>query len=981
MASEKGDTRFLTSLPAKASAADGPDTATRDDGDGERARRRGRGGCGCWLSGVFTLFFILVLVLVGLLLPPVELLDKLDCAFGPGGADPVECFLGPQYVTLSAEAGAVQREGLTLQVSAEDAGQGFSVAVETMPARVFLSGGAEPEWLPAARAALPTQLALQSPVYSLHSAGVAPQQILLDVALPAGAGSAQTFSLYQLNGAGWEFLPAAHSGNNSLRATVESLPQQLALFQVQPPAQPTVLVTVDVQQMLRPEHAQVANIVAPAGIQPTLTGRLNGSLAAGYNLDSGYLVMPVVRNFTDARALDLLTVSSILANRELRQEHVAQLTAFAADNGFDGLFIDWRDLGPTQRRLFSEFIRELSASFAGTGLKLGVVVPPATPVNDGLDTGAYDWRVLGRAADYLYPRLPLHPGEYGSGAEQLVERTLRYAVAEVERSRLLAGFDARTLREFDGSLAPAGYAEAHSGLGDVAIEVETTENGAVLPGTVIDARLDGFSAGSGFEAGAMAPWIEYRAAADGPATRYWLTTGATLRARLERTLPFALAGVGVEGLPAPDQAGDLLDALLAWKLQLPAAAESAPPALRWRVEGADGVQSETRTGLDEGLRTTLVAPDGNYAINVDVVTGREAVARDGVAIGLFAPTPTPVPTPTPAPTAVPQPVIQQPVAQAPAAAPGSGSIRAGGFEYGGHVTSTGSARAIQAMRQAGMTWMKKQVRHPGGDAGSVISQAKANGFKVMIGALGDKNQLAARGTAYMDEFAAWLGQVAAQGADAIEVWNEPNLDREWPQGQISGATYADMLRRAWNAIKSANPGTMVISGAPAPTGAEGAFPGRVMNDDRFMRQMVNAGAVQWMDCVGIHYNEGIIPPSQTGGDPRDSFYSRYYYGMLNLYWGIVGGQRPLCFTELGYLTPHGYPPLPGHFGWASNVTLQQQAAWLAQSIALSSQSGRVRLLIVWNVDFTVYGADPQAGYAMIRADGSCPACAAIAAAR
>jgi hypothetical protein len=32
------------------------------------------------------------------------------------------------------------------------------------------------------------------------------------------------------------------------------------------------------------------------------------------------------------------------------------------------------------------------------------------------------------------------------------------------------------------------------------------------------------------------------------------------------------------------------------------------------------------------------------------------------------------------------------------------------------------------------------------------------------------------------------------------------------------------------------------------------------------------------------------------------------------------------------------------------------------------------MMIVFNVDFTAFGADPQAGYAMMRADGSCPAC-------
>jgi predicted HD phosphohydrolase len=36
-------------------------------------------------------------------------------------------------------------------------------------------------------------------------------------------------------------------------------------------------------------------------------------------------------------------------------------------------------------------------------------------------------------------------------------------------------------------------------------------------------------------------------------------------------------------------------------------------------------------------------------------------------------------------------------------------------------------------------------------------------------------------------------------------------------------------------------------------------------------------------------------------------------------------------------------------------------------------------VIVWNVDFTQYGDDPQAGYSIVR-NGSCLACATLAAA-
>jgi hypothetical protein len=135
-----------------------------------------------------------------------------------------------------------------------------------------------------------------------------------------------------------------------------------------------------------------------------------------------------------------------------------------------------------------------------------------------------------------------------------------------------------------------------------------------------------------------------------------------------------------------------------------------------------------------------------------------------------------------------------------------------------------------------------------------------------------------------------------------------------------------------------------------------------------------------MDCVGIHYNEGILPPTARSGDPRgnSSHYTRYYGTMVDLYTSIFP-TKPLCFTELGYLTPEGLGTLPAGFEWAANVTIQNQAEWLAQAVTLARTSRRVRLMIVWNVDFTNFGADPQAGFAIVRGN-ECRACVTLGAA-
>ncbi len=281
------------------------------------------------------------------------------------------------------------------------------------------------------------------------------------------------------------------------------------------------------------------------------------------------------------------------------------------------------------------------------------------------------------------------------------------------------------------------------------------------------------------------------------------------------------------------------------------------------------------------------------------------------------------------------------------------------------------------MHSIGMTWVKFQLRHGSGahpaSAAGMINEAHGKGFRVLISIVGGGSDILRPG--YFEEYANFAGGVAALGADAIEVWNEMNLAREWPAGHVNPELYTQLLAPTYNAIKNANPNTLVISGALAPTGFFGGCGHDGCDDAPYIAGMAAAGAANYMDCLGIHYNEGIVPPSQTSGDPRSEHYTRYFWGMVNTYWNAFGGARPLCFTELGYLSPDGYGPLSPHFGWASGTSAHEHGAWVAQAIDLARGSGRVRMVIIWNINMSTYGDDPQAGYAILRPDGTCPACA------
>ncbi len=329
-----------------------------------------------------------------------------------------------------------------------------------------------------------------------------------------------------------------------------------------------------------------------------------------------------------------------------------------------------------------------------------------------------------------------------------------------------------------------------------------------------------------------------------------------------------------------------------------------------------------------------------------------------------------------APTAAPDGSLPTPV-------PGGAAV--GGFEIGGHVLDM-SLNTFGLMSRAGMRWVKKQGSYVAGDSPSkfadTINVAKANGYKILLGIVGDKTALGANFDSYVAGYAEFLGGVAALGVDAIEVWNEPNIDREWPAGQVNGANYTKMLAAAFNAIKAKNPNTIVISGAPAPTGFFGSAgcTNNGCNDDTFMQQMAQAGAGQYLDCVGLHYNEGIIAPSAGSGDPRGSYPTYYFSSMLQRGYGPFGG-KPVCFTELGYLSPEGFTTaLPANFAWAADTSVSEHAAWLAEAATIAAQSGKVRLMIVWNVDFPFYTADdPMGGYALYRPGGACPGCDALGA--
>jgi LysM repeat protein len=407
----------------------------------------------------------------------------------------------------------------------------------------------------------------------------------------------------------------------------------------------------------------------------------------------------------------------------------------------------------------------------------------------------------------------------------------------------------------------------------------------------------------------------------------------------------------------------------------PAAAEAAPAASTpgtYQVQVGDNL---SKIAQKFGTNYLVLAALNDIEEPYIVALG-QVLTVPGAAPA--APTAAEAETTQPEQTAETQDAAPPAAPSAPPAAPVAAPSYGGNFEIGGQTQSFANR---QLMHDIGMNWVKFQHKWSPGDSPDAvagrIADAHNSGFKVLLSIPGATTYPAPGGIDF-ESYVEFLRGVAALGPDAIEVWNETNIDFEWPAGEIDPASYVNnMLAPAYNAIKSVNPNILVIGGAPAPTGFDNGT--NAWSDSRYVAGLAAAGAARYMDCMGVHHNAGATSPSASSGHPGGSHYSWYFKPTMDLYYNAFGGATKVCFTELGYVSPDGYPGISPQFGWAADNTVAEHAQWLAEAVRLAQASGKVRLLIIFNVDFTHYdpNGDPQAGYAIVRPGGGCPACDAL----
>ena len=98
---------------------------------------------------------------------------------------------------------------------------------------------------------------------------------------------------------------------------------------------------------------------------------------------------------------------------------------------------------------------------------------------------------------------------------------------------------------------------------------------------------------------------------------------------------------------------------------------------------------------------------------------------------------------------------------------------------------------------------------------------------------------------------------------AYEIWNEPNLSREWCNQPPNPAAYVALLKVSYAKIKSIDPNAMVISAGLTPTTQNNA---QAMPDTLFVERMYAAmkdNSTGYFDVLGVHAPGYKAPPEMS----------------------------------------------------------------------------------------------------------------------
>lgn len=375
------------------------------------------------------------------------------------------------------------------------------------------------------------------------------------------------------------------------------------------------------------------------------------------------------------------------------------------------------------------------------------------------------------------------------------------------------------------------------------------------------------------------------------------------------------------------------------------------------------------------------------------------VAGELIAAETATVTPYRLPSPTPVPSLTPTPTPAFPLYEGPA-------LRREDMGVQVHIHREDMGEIMAHLRELGVGWVKVQVswklyqsapeqytEDRFAELDDLVQAARANDIDVLLGV--SKAPEWSRLTTELDgppidydlyqQFMAFLAGRYRGRVAAYELWNEPNLQREWNGSPLSAADFVRLIEAGAAGVRSADPEALLISGAPATTGIND---GVTAVDDRvFLRGMLEAGVGNIVDAVGAHPYGWANPPDSNVTSPDSAVPSHnnhpsfFFAETLADYVALLdefGINKMLWVTEFGWGTFEGItnddgepasPPAGAEF--MAYIGEWQQAEYILRAYELALGWEHVGPMVLWNLNFGPLLGDEfsESGYSLLRPDG------------
>lgn len=835
--------------------------------------------------------------------------------------------------------------------------------------------------------AVPANLELAGPLYFLDAYGGRPKEAIFSAPLP-GEAALDGLDLYAWDGAQWQWVSSrAAAEAQQLEATLDSIPRALAV--VRPLAESlSVGVAAADGAAVNAAPLDLASELYLGGLTLADDGAVSGEIALS-SAPANLRVLPTLSNQVQGVARTDW-VANIITNSEARARHVQAIVDAVNNGGYNGISLEYEGLDEALRGDFGTFVSELAEKLHQAGKVLAVRVDEPVRAADGTwDTTGYAWQALGKAADILCLPAMRDAAAYGPGGA--MEGCLQALIRQVDRRKVQLVISANSFEQAGDRVTPLVYGDALSLASQGALVAG--EATTLVPGETLSVELPQLGSGLQEDVNSGHTWFSFKDSS-GVEHKVWIENASSVGRKVALAHQFRLGGVTID-----DLAGTANDARI-WEVVRVARtptgrgepggqSASARYSVTWRVQNQDGqvVDEGTSPATAPTVAWTAEEP-GDYTIFLAISEdGGQTVLGEGSALAVSVPTPTP--SPTPSPTPVPQPtsapqVSSPPPAPAPAPAPSGG----GSFGYGVQVdmvTDGNHGRILDHVQAMGFGWIKQQVEwfryNPGpgqydwGALDRIVDSCSARGIKVLFSVVkapdwarpaGDDRGVAGP-PADPGTYAEFVKQMAIRykgRVQAYEIWNEQNLWYEWGGrgGRLNAGQYMQLLKAAYTAIKSVDPGAIVVSGALTPTGFNDGD--TAIDDQQYLRQMYEHGLKHYCDAVGAHPSGFNNPPDadwRTFSDPANSFQavghpSWFFRGTMEGYRNIMvaygDGYKRIWPTEFGWATVDGFgvPPAAG-YEYAADNSASEQAQYLVRAYEMGRNWGFVGPMFLWNLNF------------------------------